>query len=63
VGVLELAPGRVYAEIVLLGETPGRPNPGRAQSLLLENGQIVELPEEDVLPEGPSDSAEPWTVS
>lgn len=35
-GLLELRPDRVHAEIVVLGETPGRPNPGRAQSCVLE---------------------------
>lgn len=63
VGVLELTPSRAYAEILLLGETPGRANPGTARSLLLENGQIVELPEEEVVPEGPSDRAEPWQAN
>ena len=33
VGLLELAPGRLHAEIILLGETPGRPNPCVPMSL------------------------------
>lgn len=31
VGLLELTPQQAHAEIVVLGETPGRPNPGRVQ--------------------------------
>ena len=33
VGLLELKPGWLNAEIIPLGETPGRPNPGRPYSL------------------------------
>ena len=33
VGLLELTPGRLHAEIILLGETPGRPNPCVPMSL------------------------------
>ena len=33
VGLLELAPCRLHAEIILLGETPGRPNPCVPMSL------------------------------
>jgi putative phosphoesterase len=36
VGLLELRPDHVHAEIIVLGETPGRPNPGRAHSCMLE---------------------------
>lgn len=33
VGLLELSPGRLHAEIVLLGHTEGKPNPGKAMFL------------------------------
>ncbi len=39
VGLLELAPGYIRAEIVCLGETPGLPNPGEALSFCLEPGR------------------------
>ncbi len=35
VGLLELAPGRLKAEIIVLGHTPGRPNPGQAMSVVV----------------------------
>jgi putative phosphoesterase len=41
VGLLELAPNRLHAEIVLLGQTPGKPNPGQASILDLQDGQVV----------------------
>jgi hypothetical protein len=44
VGLLELAPNFLHAEIVLLGETPGKPNPGRAMSLDIRGGQVVQSP-------------------
>ena len=31
--LLELEPGKLHAEIVVLGHTPGRPNPGTAMAL------------------------------
>jgi hypothetical protein len=37
-----LAPQSLHAEIVLLGETPGKPNPGRAMSLDIRDGQVVQ---------------------
>ena len=33
VGLLELEPGKLHAEIIPLGETPGRPNPTKAMVL------------------------------
>jgi hypothetical protein len=33
VGLLELEPGKLHAEIIALGETPGRPNPTKAMVL------------------------------
>lgn len=36
VGLLELSPGRLHAEIIPLGHTPGKPNPGQAMVLDLE---------------------------
>jgi len=33
VALLELSPGELHAEIVVLGHTPGRPNPGQASAL------------------------------
>jgi putative phosphoesterase len=41
VGLLELAPNRLHAEIVLLGQTPGRPNPGQPMTLDLRDGHVV----------------------
>lgn len=41
VGLLELEPGRLRAEIVLLGETSGMPNPGTQQHLEIEDGRVV----------------------
>jgi uncharacterized protein len=41
VGLLELAPNRLRAEIILLGQTPGRPNPGQPHSLRIQDGQVV----------------------
>ena len=38
VGVLELTPGRLHAEIVVLGHTPGRLNPGQAMMLDIRGG-------------------------
>ena len=37
VGLLELGPGTLHAEIILLGETPGRPNPASAMALDIPN--------------------------
>ena len=41
VGLLELAPNHLRAEIILLGQTPGRPNPGRPMVLEIRDGQLV----------------------
>jgi putative phosphoesterase len=41
VGLLELAPKHLHAEIVLLGQTPGRPNPGQAVTLNIQDGQVT----------------------
>ena len=41
VGLLELAPGRLHAEIVVLGQTPGKPNPGRAITLDIQDGRVI----------------------
>ena len=41
VGLLELTPGRLHAEIIRLGETPGMPNPGTARHMVLEEGRLV----------------------
>jgi uncharacterized protein len=40
VGLLELAPSRLHAEIVLLGHTPGRANPGRPITLDIHDGHV-----------------------
>ena len=39
--LLELAPGRLRAEIVLLGETSGARNPGTGQHIELKDGRVV----------------------
>lgn len=41
VGLLELAPNRLRAEIVLLGHTPDKPNPGRAMRLAIQDGTVL----------------------
>ena len=41
VGLLEIERGRLHAEIVTLGETDGRANPGSPQHLELEGGRLV----------------------
>jgi uncharacterized protein len=41
VGLLELAPGQLHAEVVVLGHTPGKPNPGRAMTLDIQDGRIL----------------------
>ena len=38
VGLLELTPDRLHAEIIVLGHTPGKPNPGKAMALDMQNG-------------------------
>ena len=53
VGLLELAPGRVHAEIVTLGETPSARNPGTPRHLEIEAGRVrrASLRGSAVLPE------------
>ncbi len=41
VGLLELAPGTLHAEIIVLGHTPGKLNPGRAITLDIQQGHAV----------------------
>jgi putative phosphoesterase len=41
VGLLELTPNRLRAEIILLGQTPGRPNPAQPRSLEIQDGQVI----------------------
>ena len=43
VGLLELAPGRLHAEIRLLGHSAGRRNPGTPMVLDVSDGQLVQL--------------------
>ncbi len=45
VGLLEFTPTHLHAEIVLLGQTPGKPNPGRAMSLDIQNGHPRQSPQ------------------
>jgi putative phosphoesterase len=40
VGLLELAPGRLHAEVIVLGHTPGKPNPGRALTLDIQDSRV-----------------------
>jgi putative phosphoesterase len=44
VGLLELAPNTLHAEIVLLGETPGKPNPGTPMMLKIQDGTVTHHP-------------------
>lgn len=41
VGLLEIEPGRIRAEILTLGETPGAPNPGTPRHLEIEGGRPI----------------------
>lgn len=41
VGLLELGPGRLRAEIITLGHTEGATNPGTARHLEIEGGRLV----------------------
>ena len=41
VGLLELTPNTLHAEIVLLGETPGKPIPGTPMTLKIQNGNVT----------------------
>ena len=41
VGLLELAPGTLHAEIIVLGHTPGKLNPGRAIALDIQQGHAT----------------------
>jgi len=41
VGLLELAPGTLHAEIIVLGHTPGKLNPGRAITLDIQQGHAT----------------------
>jgi putative phosphoesterase len=53
VGLLEITPGRLHAEIIVLGHTPGKPNPGRAMVLDIQDGRVTQssaLAEETPLP-------------
>lgn len=43
IGLLELAPGRLHAQIQLLGHTDGRPNPATPMLLDVVDGQVVRL--------------------
>jgi uncharacterized protein len=52
VGLLELAPNRLHAEIVLLGQTPGRPNPGQPITLDLQDGHVISCRAPHTAPEG-----------
>ena len=40
VGLLDLTPKTLHAEIVVLGETPGSSNPGASQELIIEKGWL-----------------------
>jgi len=40
VGLLEMTTDSVHAEIIVLGHTPGKPNPGRAMVLDIHNGHV-----------------------
>jgi putative phosphoesterase len=42
VGLLELSPARLHAEILTLGPSDGRPNPGTPHHLIVEHGMLLE---------------------
>ena len=41
VGLLDITPQHVHAAIVLLGHTPGKPNPGTAMQLDMYDGHVT----------------------
>ena len=41
VGLLEFTSDRLHAEIVVLGQTAGKPNPGRVITLDIQNGDVL----------------------
>ena len=41
VGLLELRPNALHAEIVVLGHTPGKPNPGKAMTLDIQGDRVT----------------------
>lgn len=43
VGFLDLAPGRVHAEILALGSSAQRPNPGQPHHLLIEERRLASI--------------------
>jgi len=43
VGFLDLEPGRVHAEIIALGSSAQRPNPGTARHLLIEERRLASI--------------------
>lgn len=42
VGVLELTPGRLHAEIIVLGQSASGRNPGTPRHIVIEDGRIIE---------------------
>jgi uncharacterized protein len=44
VALLDLAPATLHAEIVLLGETPGKPNPGTPVTLSIKDSCVMRQP-------------------
>jgi putative phosphoesterase len=44
VGLLDLTPATLHAEILLLGETPGKPNPGTPMTLSIQDGRVTRHP-------------------
>lgn len=42
VGLLDLAPGRMHAEVLLVGHTEARRNPGTPRHVVIEGGRLVE---------------------
>jgi uncharacterized protein len=43
IGLLELTPGRLHAEILLLGHTNGRTNPATPMTMDVEHGRLLRL--------------------
>ena len=56
-GLLELERGRLRAEIVLLGQTEGAPNPGSPRRLVLEAGRVGAPPATGGAPSQPSEAS------
>jgi hypothetical protein len=61
VGLLELTPTTLRAEIVVLGQTPGKPNPGRAMHLDIVDGHVARNHNASMPPDASIPTRQPGT--